>query len=79
MNLPSRIKGSHAILKRLRGVVIANARTLVGRELDPDAQKWHHRVHEFVDRLIQEGDQVLPACRDPREVRRARKRPGALF
>lgn len=77
--LPSRIKGSHAVLKRLRALVIANARTLVGRELDEDAQKWHHRVNEFVRRLIDEGDEVLPVCRDSRDRRRARKRPDRLF
>ncbi len=75
--LPSRVKGSHAVLKRLRAIVIANARTLVGRELDADAQKWHHRVNEFVQRLVDEGDLVLPPTRDPR--RYVRKRPGCLF
>jgi hypothetical protein len=77
--LPSRVKGSHSILKRLRAVVIANARTLVGRELDEDAQRWHHRVSEFVTRLVDEGDRVLPPCRDPRDCRRVRKRPGSLL
>jgi len=77
--LPSRIKGSQAILKRLRAVMIANARTLVGRELDEHAQTWHQRVSESVDRLIAEGDLVLPAFRDPRDQRLARKRPGRLF
>lgn len=77
--LPSRIRGSHAVLKRLRAVVIANARALVGRELDEHAQTWHARVNEFLSRLIDEGDLVLPPCRDPRDRRRVRKRPGCLF
>jgi hypothetical protein len=77
--LPSRVKGSQAVLKRLRAVLIANARTLTGRELDEDTQRWHGRIHELVGRLIDEGDQVLPAFRDPREWRRAKKRPDRLF
>lgn len=76
---PSRVKGSQAIVKRLRGVVIANAKTLLHRDLDENAQKWHGRVNEFVSRLIDEGEQVLPAFRDPRDARRVRKRPGHLF
>lgn len=77
--LPSRVKGSHAIMKRLRGVVIANARTLIGRDLDENAQRWHARVSEFLTRLVDEGELVLPPCRDPRDRRRVRKRPGCLF
>jgi hypothetical protein len=82
MNTPgvrSRVKGSQAVLKRLRAVLIANAKTLTCRELNEDEQKWHHRVHEFLDRLVAEGAQVLPAFRDPRDMRRARKSPGKLF
>lgn len=75
--LPSRVKGSHAVLKRLRAVIIANARTLIGRDLDENAQKWHARVSEFLTRLVEEGDLVLPPDRDPR--RRVRKRPDRLF
>lgn len=77
--LPSRVKGSHAVLKRLRAVIIANARTLVGRELDEHAQKWHARVSEFLTRLVEEGELVLPPCLDPRDRARVRKRPGRLF
>lgn len=74
----SRVKGSQAVLKRLRAVLIANAKTLTCRDLDEDAQKWHHRVHEFLDRLVTEGAEVLPAFRDPSDFRRVRK-SGRLF
>jgi hypothetical protein len=75
----SRIKGSQSVLKRLRGALIANAKTLTGRELGEDAQKWHARVHEFLNRLIDEGVEVLPAFRDPRDQRRVKKRQADLF
>jgi hypothetical protein len=86
--LPSRIKGPQKILKQLRTlkdrawqVRVRNDRAVLRVGDQPDAAQWCARVGDGIDRavlptldrLIAEGDAVLPHNRDPRDQRRVRK------
>lgn len=75
----SRVQGPTRVLTELRRLMLKTIRMAEGRELTKDQQTWAHHVLERLEGLITEGDQVLPAFRDPREMKRARKSPGRLF
>lgn len=87
--LPSRLKGPQKILTQLRvlkdrayRIRVRNDRA-VHRATSPDEAHWCARVGDrldeytgALDRLIREGEAVLPPSRDPRDHRRVRKSKG---
>ncbi len=75
----TRVHGPRRVLKELRRLIIKNHRALEHRATTAEERTWCQRVHDALDRLIVEGDAVLPGLPDPRDYRRVRKRPGAMF
>ncbi len=71
----SRVHGPRRILAELRRVRIKTDRALAHRALSEDEQRWARRLADALDRLVTEGEAVLPGGADPREARRVRKRP----
>lgn len=71
------MKGPHVVLRQLRRLVVRNAKTLQGRKLTDNERRWCTRAQDTLERLVQEGDQVLPVRSDPRHERRVRKRHGS--
>jgi hypothetical protein len=75
MKSRSRVHGPRRVLKELRRIILKNARAQEYRELTDDDKRWCSHVHEALERLTREGDQVLSGGEDPRDRRRVRKRP----
>ena len=70
----TRVHGPRRILQELRRLIIKNHRSLRVRCQTDEEMRWSSRVNEALDRLIHEGDEVLPGLPDPRDRRRVRKR-----
>jgi hypothetical protein len=75
----SRTHGPRRVLKELRRLVMKNARAAEHRAITAEERQWTARVGDTLKQLVDEGDQVLPGGEDPRDRRRARKRPMKLL
>jgi hypothetical protein len=75
----TRVHGPRRLQQELRRLVIKTHRCQVGRELTDDERIWTGKLFDLLKRLIDEGDEVIASGPDPRDRRRARKRPGQLF
>jgi len=69
----SRVQGPRRVLQELRRLRMKTARALAYRRLTVEEELWSARVYDALDRVIQEGDQVLPGHDAP--DRKVRKRP----
>lgn len=71
----SRVQGPRRVLKELRRLLIKTTRARLARAVTDAEVTWCNRTIDRLTALIEEGDQVLPGGEDPRDRRRARKRP----
>lgn len=71
----SRVHGPRRILKELQRLLIKTARAYEHRDLDANERRWLMQVHANLKMNADTGDQVLPGLPDPRDSRRAVKRP----
>jgi hypothetical protein len=69
----SRIHGPRRILQELRRLRTKTARALTYLHVTEDAQRWTGRTYDVLDRLIQEGELVLPGLEGPDRTVRKRQ------
>jgi hypothetical protein len=72
------LRGLRLLLKAVRRLVIRNSRSMIVRATSDEELTWSRRLHDLLirwaeegDRLIAEGDAVLPPAPPSKKVRKS--------